>query len=161
AATAAAGSDERTVPLRQSGRAAAATVRSDRAAGSDPAAAPVEPDPLVGATVGRYRVLAQLGAGGMRVGYRAHDPVLDRTVALKVRPRLEESRRSGLEARLRREAQALARLDHHNVLAVYDVGIAQASLFVAMQFVDGTTLDQAIAAQHLPPRRVLALYAAA
>src|ERR1044071_3765617 len=130
---------------------AAAGSIPDAAEPGDPATA--EPDPLIGETVGRYRVLARLGAGGMGVVYRAHDPVLDRTVALKVLPPLEASRRAVLEARRRREAQALARLDHHNVLAVYDVGIAHASLFVAMQFVDGTTLDQAIAAQHLAPRR--------
>jgi len=153
------GTSQRTVQLRRSGRASA-TARSDRATSADPATTD-EPDPLIGATVGRYHVLAQLGAGGMGVVYRARDPVLDRTVALKVLPPLDESRRAGLEARLRREAQALARLDHHNVLAVYDVGIAHASLFVAMQFVDGTTLDQAIAAHHLPPRRILALYVAA
>src|SRR5207302_4692121 len=113
---------------------------------------------LIGTTVGRYRVLAWLGAGGMGVVYRAHDPVLDRTVALKVLPPLGEPRRAVLERRLRREAQALARLDHPNVIAVYDVGIAHASLFVAMQFVDGTTLDHAIAEPALPARWILALY---
>jgi serine/threonine-protein kinase len=149
----------RTVELRGTGRAAAATVRSEPLDAGEPALG--DADHLIGATIGRYRVLAQLGAGGMGVVYRAHDPVLDRTVALKVLPPLDESRRAVLEARLRREAQALARLDHHNVLAVYDVGIAHASLFVAMQFVDGTTLEHAIAAQHLPARRILAHYIAA
>ena len=157
---------ERTVSLRSLRRSAGAVEtapRSDRATADTDAATADETagDPLIGTTVGRYRVLARLGAGGMGVVYRAHDPVLDRTVALKVLPPLDESRRAMLEARLRREAQALARLDHHNVLAVYDVGIARASLFVAMQFVDGTTLDQAIAAQHLPPRDILARYVAA
>ena len=129
--------------------------------GAGPGAGIEGDDALIGTTVGRYRVLARLGAGGMGVVYRALDPVLDRTVALKVLPPLDEPRRTVLESRLRREAQALARLDHPNALAVYDVGIARASLFVAMQFVDGTTLDHAIAEPALPPRRILALYVAA
>src|SRR5262249_50343777 len=128
---------------------------------ADAAAPAADPDPWIGTTVGRYQVADRLGAGGMGGGYRAQDPGLDRTVALKVLPPPDEPRRAVLETRLRREAQALARLDHPNVLAVYDVGIARASLFVAMQFVDGTTLDHAIAEQTLPPRQVLALYAAA
>jgi serine/threonine protein kinase len=97
----------------------------------------------------------------MGVVYRALDPALDRTVALKILPPIDEARRTPLEHRLRREAQALARLDHDNVLAVHDVGIASASLFVAMQFVDGTTLDLQLRDAALPPHRALALFAAA
>ncbi|MGN6109983.1 MAG: protein kinase domain-containing protein, partial [Kofleriaceae bacterium] len=134
---------------------------SDPALAVTDAAVPHEGDSLIGTSVGRYRVLARVGAGGMGVVYRALDPALDRTVALKVLPPLDEARRGPLEERLRREAQALARLDHENVVAVFDVGLAEASLFVAMQFVDGATLDEHLAQHPARPRRVLALFVAA
>jgi tetratricopeptide (TPR) repeat protein len=118
-------------------------------------------DAVVGTSIGRYRVIARVGAGAMGVVYRAIDPALDRTVALKLLPPLDEARRTHLEERLRREAQALARLDHENVVAVYDVGFAEQSLFVAMQFVDGTTLDEHLRAHPMRPRRALALFVAA
>ncbi len=132
--------------------------RADAGAG---AAASRTADEMIGTSIGRYRVVARVGAGAMGVVYRAIDPALDRTVALKVLPPLEEPRRVHLEERLRREAQALARLDHENVVAVHDVGIAEASLFVAMQFVDGTTLDEHLRANPMRPRKALALFAAA
>jgi eukaryotic-like serine/threonine-protein kinase len=133
-------------------------------AGDDTAPAPDEANrparDLVGDTVGRYRVTARLGAGGMGVVYAAHDPALDRRVALKVLPALDDDRRAHLEQRLRREAQALARLDHEHVIAVYDVGVAAHSVFVAMQLVDGTTLDLHLAEVRPPPRRILELFVA-
>src|SRR6185503_7339341 len=81
--------------------------------------------------------------------------------ALKVLPPLEETKRAHLEERLRREAQALARLDHQNGVAVYDVVLAETSLFVAMQFVDGTTLDEHLRAHPMRPKRALPLFVAA
>ena len=75
-----------------------------------------------GATVGRYVVLDRLGAGGMGVVYAAYDPELDRKVALKLLRAGAPSAASAGRARLLREAQALARLSHPNVVAVYDVG---------------------------------------
>ncbi|MCE9580708.1 MAG: tetratricopeptide repeat protein [Deltaproteobacteria bacterium] len=139
----------------------AATTPADGALDATAPGARGGSDDLIGTSVGRYRVLARIGAGGMGVVYRAFDPALDRTVALKVLPPLRESQRTNLEERLRREAQALARLDHPNVVAVYDVGVAAASLFVAMQFVDGTTLDQYVAQHPQSPREVIALCVAA
>src|SRR5262249_33063129 len=95
-----------------------------------------------GATLGRYTVLGQLGRGAMGIVYSAHDPELDRKVALKlIRP--EASDQLGLEkgrARLMREAQAMARLAHPNVVAVYDVGTLHDQVFVAMEYVAGDTL---------------------
>ena len=84
--------------------------------------------------IDRYRIERRLGAGAMGVVYAAHDPELDRPVAIKVL-------RPGASAdRLRREAQALARLSHPNVVGVYDVGDHAGGVFVAMALVDGVNL---------------------
>ncbi len=94
-----------------------------------------------GAALGRYVVLDFIARGGMGEVYAAYDPVLDRRVALKVirTPRDGEvSERS--RARLRLEAQALARLTHPNVVAVHDVDEAQGCVFLAMEFVEGDDL---------------------
>src|SRR5512142_440244 len=87
-------------------------------------------------TIGRYRVVRRLGAGGMGVVYAAHDPELGRTVAIKL---VREHFRGGaaLQERLRREAQALARLHHPNVVSVHDVGVSDGQLYIVMQYVDG------------------------
>ncbi|MBK9034577.1 MAG: serine/threonine protein kinase [Myxococcales bacterium] len=138
--------------ITDTGEALAATVDGRGPRGSPPV------DDWVGRTIGRYRLEARLGAGGMGVVWAALDPALDRRVALKVLPPLEPDRRAHLEVRLRREAQALARLDHPNVIAVYDVGVAAESVFIAMQLVDGATLDGHLASARPPPARVIALY---
>ena len=114
---------------------------------------------LVGKTLDRYKVLAKLGSGGMGVVYAALDPALDRRVALKVLPPIREDKGIHLEARLRREAQALARLDHPHVVRVYDVGVAEQSVFVAMQLVDGCTLADWLEVERPPARRIIAMYA--
>ncbi len=84
----------------------------------------------------RYVVLEQIGRGGLGSVYRAYDPQLDRSVAIKV---LHDRRES---ARLLREAQALARLSHPNVVTVHDVGVADdGAVFVAMELVEGSTIS--------------------
>ena len=90
----------------------------------------------------RYEVLEPIGAGGMGVVYRARDRMLGRTVALKMlRPLGEEpARQAATRERLLREARAMARLSHPNVLAVYDVGELDGQVFVAMELVEGRTL---------------------
>src|SRR2546427_2646083 len=88
-----------------------------------PVAPPTPPTPVYrrGSCVGRYLVLDQLGEGGMGVVYKAYDPELERPIALKfLRPREQQS--DAFRERLLREAQALARLSHPNVIAVHDVG---------------------------------------
>jgi serine/threonine protein kinase len=96
-----------------------------------------------GDTIGRYLILQRIGAGGMGVVYAAFDPELDRRVALKlVRGHLEGTHASRGEQRLLREAQAMARLSHPNVIAVHDAGTWDGGVFVAMEFVDGQTLKQ-------------------
>src|SRR5262249_60741222 len=106
-----------------------------------------------GEAIDRYQVVGRLGAGGMGVVYAALDPALDRKVALKVLPPLAAGRGAHLEGRLRREAQALARLDHPNVVRVYDVGVAADSVFVAMQLVGGATLADFLD-EPRPPRDI-------
>ncbi|MDY7228030.1 serine/threonine-protein kinase [Hyalangium rubrum] len=95
-----------------------------------------------GTALGRYLVLEPLGVGGMGVVYSAYDPGLDRKVALKLLPPQGPHGASSPEGRLRlqREARALARLSHPNVVTVYDVGSEGEQVFVAMELVDGQTL---------------------
>jgi tetratricopeptide (TPR) repeat protein/predicted Ser/Thr protein kinase len=108
-----------------------------------------------GARIGRYVIEKRIGAGGMGVVYAARDSELARDVALKiVRPRTEVD---AMEARLRREAKAMARLSHPNVVPVFDIGTHQAQLFIAMELVAGETL-RAWAAQPRPWRSVVQLF---
>jgi|GEM_PF-1071468 len=106
------------------------------------------------ATIDRYRVRRRAGAGGMGVVYVAHDPDLDREVAIKM------LRRGVGAARLRREAQALARLSHPNVVAVYDVGEHDGQVFVAMALVDGLNFRQWMKSPHTSAEILAALCAA-
>jgi len=104
--------------------------------------APPWESPLsVGTRLGRYVLLEVLGRGGTAVVYKAYDPDLHREVAVKVL-RLDRDDRDRAHARLLREAQALARLSHPNVIAVYDVGVYGEDVFVAMELVAGQTLRQ-------------------
>jgi serine/threonine protein kinase/tetratricopeptide (TPR) repeat protein len=94
-----------------------------------------------GATIGRYVVLGLVGRGGMGEVYAAYDPELDRKVAVKL---LRIKRGAGVsqaEGRQRtlREAQAIARLSHPNVVVVFDVGTYEDQVFIAMEFVEGNT----------------------
>ena len=92
-----------------------------------------------GANLGRYVLLEKLGAGGMGEVFAAYDPQLDRKVALKLLRGGALSAEEG-KARLLREAQAMARLQHPNVIAVHDVGVFGDRVFVAMEYVEGETL---------------------
>jgi tetratricopeptide (TPR) repeat protein/predicted Ser/Thr protein kinase len=98
-----------------------------------------------GAVIDRFIVHRTLGMGGTGVVYAAHDPELDRTVALKVLRRDLADRR---EARMRflREAQAMARLSHPNVISIYDVRAADGLTFIAMECIHGHTFDRWIEA---------------
>jgi serine/threonine protein kinase/tetratricopeptide (TPR) repeat protein len=91
--------------------------------------------------IGRYAVVRKLGEGGMGVVYAAYDEDLDRKVALKLlRGDLAKDERG--RVRIRREAQALARLSHPNVVQVHEIGTWREHDFVAMEFVSGQTLDR-------------------
>ena len=115
-----------------------------------------------GAEVGRYRVLECIGFGGMGVVYSAYDPQLDRRVALKVLRGggggAEETRRN---ARLLREAKVMAKLSHPNVIVVHDVGSFEGRVFLAMEFVDGTTLSRWMRARERSWREIRDTFLAA
>ncbi|MBS1121826.1 MAG: pknB4, partial [Deltaproteobacteria bacterium] len=91
-----------------------------------------------GATLGKYRLDRVLGAGGMGIVWAAFDPDLERAVALKL---LHSSDEPTLRSRLLREARAMARLKHPNVLTVYEVGTDHNRDYIAMEIVEGGTLD--------------------
>ena len=93
--------------------------------------------------IGRFVVLRRIGRGGMGVVYAAYDEALDRKVAIKL---LHEHDAGGGD-RLLREAQALARLSHPNVVGVYEVDRALGSIYIAMEFVVGATLREWLAAR--------------
>jgi serine/threonine protein kinase len=92
--------------------------------------------------VGRYRVLGRIGAGGMGVVYKAHDPELARDVAVKLMntDAVADSDAEQARGRLVREARAMARLAHPNVIHVYDVGTVEDGVFIAMELVEGESL---------------------
>jgi eukaryotic-like serine/threonine-protein kinase len=116
-----------------------------------------------GEVLGRYFILHELGRGGMGVVYAAFDPELDRKVALKIlHPDRARKGGGGLgQARLLREAKALARLSHPNVIQVYDAGTVGDQVFVAMELAEGETLDAWLRRERRPWRPVLALFQAA
>ena len=92
--------------------------------------------------IGRFNILRLIGAGGMGVVYAAWDPELDRKVAVKLlHPNLSGEREDLARARLLREAQAMARLSHPNVVSIYDVGTHEDQVFIAMEFVQGASLS--------------------
>ncbi len=121
-----------------------------------------EPTPSTGGRIGRFVIVDTIGQGGMGVVYSAYDPALDRRVAIKLLRRGGGgSQDSGGTARLAREAQAMARLSHPNVVPVYDVGRVGDSLFVAMEFVDGVTLHEWLKQRPRSWRDVVAVFLAA
>jgi serine/threonine-protein kinase len=100
-------------------------------------------EPVRGDALDHFIVVDRLGAGGMGVVLAAYDPDLDRKVAIKLlRPDLfgDVATAEAARARLVREAQAMAKLSHPNVITVHEVGTVRGQVFVAMEFVDGSTL---------------------
>ncbi len=110
-----------------------------------------------GGTLGKYRLDRVIGAGGMGMVWAGYDPDLERTVAIKV---LLDAGEAVLRTRLLREAHAMARLKHPNVLVVYDVGTDANRDYIAMELVDGGDLAAWLRAKPARPAIVGALVAA-
>src|SRR5580698_6506801 len=96
--------------------------------------------------IGRYVVDRELGRGAMGVVYKAHDPEIDRPVAIKLvrMDLLESGRREDYLARFRREVQAAARCLHPNIVAIYDFGSHEGEPFFVMEYVDARPLDETL-----------------
>ena len=109
-----------------------------------------------GTRLGPYEIQAQIGAGGMGVVYRAHDQRLDRDVALKVLPAGTLANESARQ-QFRREALALAKLNHPNVAIVYEFDTQEGLDFLVMELISGVTLDAKLAGRRLPERQILRL----
>ncbi|MCX4246348.1 serine/threonine-protein kinase [Paraliomyxa miuraensis] len=114
-----------------------------------------------GAALGRYVILDRLAAGGMGVVYRAIDPQLERMVALKLLRFGEDDDARAQHTRLLREAQAMARVRHPNVVVVYDVGVEEGRVYVAMELIEGQTLGAWLRAEPRPWSQVLEVFIAA
>jgi tetratricopeptide (TPR) repeat protein len=116
----------------------------------------VSPAPSVGQVLGHYRVLEQIGAGGMGVVFRAHDLQLDRDVALKVLPpgTLADNR---ARTRFRKEAMVLARLNHPNIATVHEFGTQDGIDFLVTEYIEGISLDCKLALGPLSQEETLEL----
>ncbi|HEY3808065.1 MAG TPA: tetratricopeptide repeat protein [Kofleriaceae bacterium] len=101
---------------------------------------PADHEPARGDAIGRFVVLGLLGSGGMGLVYSAYDPHLDRKVAIKLLRRSSPTTTDDPRARLLREAQAMAKIDHPNVVRVHEAGMYGEQIYVAMEFVDAGTL---------------------
>ena len=98
---------------------------------------------MIGETFGRYRIVDTLGSGGMGVVYRAHDPTLDREVALKLLNGLALDSEASRN-RFLREARALSHLNHPHICTIYEIGEADGRTFIAMEYVKGRPLSSVI-----------------
>jgi Protein kinase domain len=106
--------------------------------------------------IGKYHIIERIGRGGMGTVFKAHDPVLDRMVALKVISS-EGDVTEELKARFYREAQACAKLNHPNIVVVHDLGEDDGQLFIVMEFLDGQELKYLIEQRRLSLEEKLAL----
>jgi branched-chain amino acid transport system substrate-binding protein len=91
---------------------------------------------LIGRTLGQYQIIEQIGEGGMATVYKAYQPGLNRYVAVKVLPPLH-AKQPGFSERFQREAEAIANLNHPNILPVYDSGQEEEYSFIVMRYVEG------------------------
>ncbi|MFP4497499.1 MAG: tetratricopeptide repeat protein [Vulcanimicrobiota bacterium] len=93
--------------------------------------------------VGRYKVIEELGRGGMGIVYRGIDPLLDRPVAIKVLPPKKTRNKKAVD-RFLREARLSAKLDHPNIIKIHDIGVEEDIYHIVMEYVNGSTLRELI-----------------
>lgn len=133
--------------------------RRDRAAAPEaPLADAGADDPGAGARLGRYVLLHRLGEGGMGLVWAAYDPELNRNVAIKQVRRETDEPLEIARARLKREGQAMARLSHPNVVPIFDLFERDGAFFVAMEWVEGTTLRRWLEEAPRPWREIVAKF---
>ncbi|HXZ49279.1 MAG TPA: serine/threonine-protein kinase [Usitatibacter sp.] len=102
-------------------------------------------------TLGRYKIIAEIGQGAMGVVYKAVDPIIDRTVAIKtINLNLSRQELEEYEARFQQEIKAAGRLNHPNIVTIYDVGKTDQVAYMAMEFLEGQELKDMIASGNLP-----------
>lgn len=111
-----------------------------------------------GNKIGPYEIVAPIGAGGMGEIYRARDPQLERDAAVKILPEHISSQRDAL-ARLENEARLASSLNHPNIVTIYSMGWEGQCRYIAMEYIDGPTLQDLIDSGPMPVSRVLAVAA--
>src|SRR5215472_10473905 len=114
------------------------------------------PSPTIGQVFGHYRLIEQIGAGGMGVVFRAHDEKLLRDVAVKILPHSLFSQLTSRE-QFHQEALAVGRISHPNVAMAFDFGQDNGVDYLVTEFIPGVNLDDKIEGQPLPQKMVLEL----
>jgi len=114
---------------------------------------------MIGTTLGHYRIVEKIGEGGMGEVYRAHDERLDRNVAIKVLHQ-DVAQNTDRLARFEREAKAVAKLDHPNILAIHDFGTDQGVTYAVTELLNGENLRQSIPESGMPWQKVVEMGAA-
>ncbi len=111
--------------------------------------------------IGRYEITSVMGQGAMGTVYKAVDPVIERIVAIKtINLQLSKEERAEFEERFFREAKSAGRLNHPNIVTIYDVGETEEAAYIAMEYIEGETLRDVLdSGVVLPPKRICSIVA--